>query len=117
MYLGWPLFYEAGPFFYEEGGHIASSFYITINGSSSQGRGYFTGGGRIDANSTLFYSSRPTLDVPGCLRTLSLQTLSEQVTRYFHDVLDETDETLGEPQEMGTKGLATYGQRGSSPED
>ena len=30
-------------------------------------------------------------------RTISPQFLSEQITRYFSDVLDNTDETLGEP--------------------
>ena len=34
-----------------------------------------------------------------CIRdSLCFQTLGEQITRYLHDVLDNTDDTLGEPQ-------------------
>lgn len=42
------------------------------------------------------YDFRPLLvDVVPVVCVPSLQTLSEQITRYFNDVVDQTDETLG----------------------
>lgn len=40
--------------------------------------------------------------------TLFPQTLEEQVTRYFHDIVDYTDETLGESRSVRTLYVIRY---------
>lgn len=52
-----------------------------------------------------FFALFSRLSIVSVIAPASPQTLDEQITRYFNDVLDHTDETLGEIYSRGVASL------------
>lgn len=58
------------------------------------------------ARKLVFFALFSRLSIVSVIASASPQTLDEQITRYFHDVLDHTEETLGEMYSRGVAPLA-----------